>query len=185
VKIVGVGGGGSNAVNRMVEAGVQGVEFIAVNTDAQALQMSSAMRKIPIGGRNTRGLGAGGDPQQGERAAEISRDALTSAIAGADMVFLTAGLGGGTGDGPTELAAWIDWLFIAFPSTVKPSDRLVRYFRRTVKIWWDYALNYPHTHRNGEFQMNYEAANEETYEPEVVLEGVDEDGFAVYSGVKL
>src|ERR1700757_1002344 len=92
VKIVGVGGGGTNAVNRMVEAGVQGVEFIAVNTDAQALQMSSAMRKIPIGGRGARGLGAGGDPEQGERAAEISRDALTDALEGADMVFLTAGL---------------------------------------------------------------------------------------------
>src|ERR1051326_4888166 len=105
VKIVGVGGGGSNAVNRMVETGVQGVEFIAVNTDAQALHMSTAMRKIQIGGRSARGLGAGGDPQQGERAAEISRDALTSAIAGADMVFLTAGLGGGTGTGAAPIIA--------------------------------------------------------------------------------
>jgi len=105
VKIVGVGGGGSNAVNRMVETGVHGVEFIAVNTDAQALQMSTAMRKIPIGGRSARGLGAGGDPQQGERAAEISRDALTSAISGADMVFLTAGLGGGTGTGAAPIIA--------------------------------------------------------------------------------
>src|SRR5438105_6150717 len=105
VKIIGVGGGGSNAVNRMVESGVQGVEFIAVNTDAQALQMSSAMRKIPIGGRSAKGLGAGGDPQQGERAAEISRDALTEAIDGADMVFLTAGLGGGTGTGAAPIIA--------------------------------------------------------------------------------
>jgi cell division protein FtsZ len=105
VKIIGVGGGGSNAVNRMVETGVHGVEFIAVNTDAQALQMSTAMRKIQIGGRSARGLGAGGDPQQGERAAEISRDALTSAIAGADMVFLTAGLGGGTGTGAAPIIA--------------------------------------------------------------------------------
>lgn len=105
VKIIGVGGGGTNAVNRMVESGVHGVEFIAVNTDAQALQISTAMRKIPIGGRSARGLGAGGDPQQGERAAEISRDALTSAIAGADMVFLTAGLGGGTGTGATPIIA--------------------------------------------------------------------------------
>ncbi len=105
VKIVGVGGGGSNAVNRMVETGVHGVEFIAVNTDAQALQMSTAMRKIPIGGRAARGLGAGGDPQQGERAAEISRDALMSALAGADMVFLTAGLGGGTGTGAAPIIA--------------------------------------------------------------------------------
>src|SRR5579864_98711 len=105
VKIIGVGGGGSNAVNRMVETGVQGVEFIAVNTDAQALQMSSAMRKITIGGRSAKGLGAGGDPAQGERAAEISRDALTDAIEGADMVFLTAGLGGGTGTGAAPLIA--------------------------------------------------------------------------------
>jgi cell division protein FtsZ len=105
VKIVGVGGGGSNAVNRMVETGVTGVEFIAVNTDAQALHLSTAMRKIPIGGRSARGLGAGGDPQQGERAAEISRDALTSAITGADMVFLTAGLGGGTGTGAAPIIA--------------------------------------------------------------------------------
>jgi cell division protein FtsZ len=105
VKIIGVGGGGSNAVNRMVETGVHGVEFIAVNTDAQALHMSTAMRKIQIGGRSARGLGAGGDPQQGERAAEISRDALTSAILGADMVFLTAGLGGGTGTGAAPIIA--------------------------------------------------------------------------------
>jgi cell division protein FtsZ len=107
VKIIGVGGGGSNAVNRMVETGVQGVEFIAVNTDAQALQMSSAMRKIPIGGRAAKGLGAGGDPQQGERAAEISRDALTDAVEGADMIFLTAGLGGGTGTGAAPIIAEI------------------------------------------------------------------------------
>ena len=93
VKIIGVGGGGSNAVNRMVESGVQGVEFIAANTDVQALKLSPALRKIPIGGRSAKGLGAGGDPQQGERAAEISRDELTDVIEGADMVFLTAGLG--------------------------------------------------------------------------------------------
>ena len=105
VKIVGVGGGGTNAVNRMVETGVQGVEFIAINTDNQALQMSIASRKIPIGGRSAKGLGAGGDPQMGERAAEISRDALTEVIDGADMVFLTAGLGGGTGTGAAPLIA--------------------------------------------------------------------------------
>jgi cell division protein FtsZ len=105
VKIIGVGGGGSNAVNRMVEAGLQGVEFIAVNTDAQALQMSAAMRRIPIGGRSAKGLGAGGDPVQGERAAEISRDALNDAVEGADMVFLTAGLGGGTGTGAAPIIA--------------------------------------------------------------------------------
>ncbi len=105
VKIVGVGGGGTNAVNRMIEMGVQGVEFIAVNTDAQALQASGAMRKIVIGGRSTKGLGAGGDPGQGERAAEISRDTLNEALEGADMVFLTAGMGGGTGTGAAPVIA--------------------------------------------------------------------------------
>src|SRR5437868_10206137 len=89
----------------MVDTGVQGVEFIAVKTVAQELQMCTAMRKIPIGGRSAKGLGAGGDPQQGERAAEISRDALIDAIDGADMVFLTAGLGGGTGTGAAPVIA--------------------------------------------------------------------------------
>ncbi|HKH67454.1 MAG TPA: cell division protein FtsZ, partial [Reyranella sp.] len=107
VKIIGVGGGGTNVVNRMIETGVQGVEFIAVNTDAQALHGSAAVRKIPIGGRSAKGLGAGGDPGLGERAAEISRDALTDAIEGADMVFLTAGLGGGTGTGAAPVVAEI------------------------------------------------------------------------------
>ena len=107
VKIIGVGGAGTNAVNRMIETGVQGVEFVAVNTDAQALQMSSALNKIAIGGRSTKGLGAGGDPTQGERAAEISRDALTELVEGADMVFLTAGLGGGTGTGAAPIIAEI------------------------------------------------------------------------------
>jgi cell division protein FtsZ len=105
VKIVGVGGGGGNAVNRMVEAGVQGVEFIAVNTDAQALQMSAATHKLVMGGRNGRGLGAGGSPDQGERAAEISRDQISELLAGADMVFLTAGMGGGTGTGAAPVIA--------------------------------------------------------------------------------
>ncbi len=105
VKIVGVGGGGVNAVDRMVETGVQGVEFIAVNTDAQALQQSGALRKLVIGGRSSRGLGAGGNPDAGERAAEISRDGLVEALEGADMVFLTAGLGGGTGTGAAPVIA--------------------------------------------------------------------------------
>jgi cell division protein FtsZ len=105
VKIIGVGGGGTNAVNRMIETGVQGVEFVAVNTDAQALQMSTAVKKLAIGGRGTRGLGAGGDPTQGERAAEVSRDQLAEVVAGADMVFLTAGLGGGTGTGAAPIIA--------------------------------------------------------------------------------
>ena len=105
VKIVGVGGGGNNAVNRMIQAGVQGVEFLVVNTDAQALAASAALRKIQIGGRSARGLGAGGDPQAGARAAETSRDAIEEALDGADMVFITAGMGGGTGTGAGPLIA--------------------------------------------------------------------------------
>ncbi|MCL4369851.1 MAG: cell division protein FtsZ, partial [Chloroflexi bacterium] len=90
MKIVGVGGGGNNALNRMIEAGIRGVDFIAVNTDAQALEMSQATHKIAIGGKAMKRLGAGGDPMVGERAAEISRDQLEEALAGADMVFITA-----------------------------------------------------------------------------------------------
>jgi cell division protein FtsZ len=107
VKIVGVGGGGNNAVNRMVESGVQGVEFIAVNTDAQALQFSQALHKIMIGSRAARGLGAGGDPSVGARSAEISRDLLEDALFGADMVFITAGMGGGTGTGAAPVIAQV------------------------------------------------------------------------------
>jgi cell division protein FtsZ len=107
VKIVGVGGGGNNAVNRMVEAGVQGVEFIAVNTDAQAISMSTALHKIVIGSRTARGLGAGGDPSAGAKAAEISRDVLEEALVGSDMVFITAGMGGGTGTGAAPVIAQI------------------------------------------------------------------------------
>ena len=99
IKVVGVGGGGTNAVSRMVEAGLSGVEFIAVNTDAQALVMSEADVKIHIGSKETRGLGAGADPAVGEAAAQESRDELKEALKGADMVFVTAGEGGGTGTG--------------------------------------------------------------------------------------
>jgi cell division protein FtsZ len=99
IKVVGVGGGGSNAVNRMIEAGLRGCEFIAVNTDAQALLMSEADLKLHIGTRASRGLGAGADPQIGEEAAAESRDEIKEALKGADMVFITAGEGGGTGTG--------------------------------------------------------------------------------------
>src|SRR5207302_4884211 len=99
IKVVGVGGGGSNAVNRMISAGLRGVEFIAVNTDAQALALSNADKKIHIGGKLTRGLGAGGDPEIGRQAAEESREDLTEALEGADMIFVTSGMGGGTGTG--------------------------------------------------------------------------------------
>jgi cell division protein FtsZ len=105
IKVVGVGGGGTNAVNRMVDAGVSGVEFIAVNTDAQALLMCDADVKIQIGTVSTRGLGAGADPAVGQAAAEESRDELKEALKGADMVFVTAGEGGGTGTGGAPIVA--------------------------------------------------------------------------------
>jgi cell division protein FtsZ len=105
IKVVGVGGGGSNAVNRMVDAGLGGCEFIAVNTDAQALLMVDADVKMPIGSDVTRGLGAGADPSVGKSAAEESRDELKEALKGADMVFVTAGEGGGTGTGAAPTVA--------------------------------------------------------------------------------
>ena len=107
IKVVGVGGGGTNAVNRMVQAGVQGVEFIAVNTDRQALLMSDADQTIHIGEDLTRGLGAGANPEVGAQAAEESRDEIRQALAEADMVFVTAGEGGGTGTGAAPVIAQI------------------------------------------------------------------------------
>src|ERR1700761_309652 len=97
IKVIGVGGAGGAAINRMVDAGVENVEFIAVNTDAQALHHSKAHKKIHIGKDTTRGLGAGADPIIGQQAAQESRDEIRSAIEGADMVFVTIGSGGGTG----------------------------------------------------------------------------------------
>ena len=105
IKVVGVGGGGTNAVTRMVDAGLGGVEFIAVNTDAQALLMSDADVKIQIGSKATRGLGAGADPETGRAAAQESRDELKEALKGADMIFVTAGEGGGTGTGGAPIVA--------------------------------------------------------------------------------
>jgi cell division protein FtsZ len=105
IKVVGVGGGGTNAVNRMVDAGLSGVEFIAVNTDAQALGMCDADVKINIGAKVTRGLGAGADPAVGHAAGQESRDELKEALKGADMVFVTAGEGGGTGTGAAPVVA--------------------------------------------------------------------------------
>ncbi|HHZ16552.1 MAG TPA: cell division protein FtsZ [Peptococcaceae bacterium] len=105
IKVVGVGGGGSNAVNRMIESGLKGVEFIAINTDAQALYTSKAENKIQIGTKLTRGLGAGANPEIGFKAAEESRNDIVAAIKGADMVFVTAGMGGGTGTGAAPLVA--------------------------------------------------------------------------------
>ncbi len=105
IKVVGVGGGGTNAVNRMVDAGLKGVEFIAVNTDAQALQMCDADVKLQIGSQLTRGLGAGANPETGYAAANESRDELKETLKGADMVFVTAGEGGGTGTGAAPVIA--------------------------------------------------------------------------------
>ncbi|MCY1690552.1 cell division protein FtsZ [Exiguobacterium sp. SL14] len=107
IKVIGVGGGGSNAVNRMIEHGVQGVEFIAVNTDAQALNMSQADVKLQLGAKLTRGLGAGANPEIGKKATEESREQLTEILSGADMVFVTAGMGGGTGTGVAPVIAEI------------------------------------------------------------------------------
>jgi cell division protein FtsZ len=107
IKVVGVGGGGSNAVNRMVDAGLSGVDFIAANTDAQALLVIDADMKIHIGAESTRGLGAGANPEVGRSAAEESRDELKDALKGADMIFVTAGEGGGTGTGGAPIVAEI------------------------------------------------------------------------------
>lgn len=107
IKVIGVGGGGNNAVNRMIEHGVQGVEFIAVNTDAQALNLSKAEVKIQLGNKLTRGLGAGANPEIGRKAAEESKEQIEEALAGADMVFVTAGMGGGTGTGAAPIISQI------------------------------------------------------------------------------
>ncbi len=105
IKVVGVGGGGSNAVNRMIAEGLRGVDFIAVNTDGQALLMSEAPQRVRIGDKLTRGLGAGGNPEIGQKAAEESSEDLRDIIAGADMVFVTCGMGGGTGTGAAPIVA--------------------------------------------------------------------------------
>src|SRR5690625_4116811 len=107
IKVIGVGGGGNNAVNRMIEHGVEGVEFIATNTDAQALNMSKAEMKLQIGEKLTRGLGAGANPEIGKKAAEESREQIEEALQGADMIFVTAGMGGGTGTGAAPVIAQI------------------------------------------------------------------------------
>ena len=105
IKVIGIGGGGSNAVNRMIESGLEGVEFIAVNTDSQALLMSKSPKRMQIGEKLTRGLGAGARPEIGERAAQESRNDILEALRGSDMVFITAGMGGGTGTGAAPVVA--------------------------------------------------------------------------------
>ena len=105
IKVIGVGGGGNNAVNRMIDAGVSGVEFIAVNCDKQCLMLSKAEKRIQMGEKLTKGLGAGANPEIGEKAAEESRDQILESLKGADMVFVTAGMGGGTGTGAAHVVA--------------------------------------------------------------------------------
>ena len=107
IRVIGVGGGGNNAVNRMITAGLRGVEFISVNTDKQALFLSKANTKIQIGEKLTKGLGAGANPEIGEKAANESRDEIAQAVKGADMVFVTAGMGGGTGTGAAPVVAQV------------------------------------------------------------------------------
>ena len=107
IKVVGCGGGGSNAVNRMIEADIRDVDFIALNTDLQALNKSNAQTRLPIGQKLTQGLGAGGDPSIGEKAAEEDKEAIKSVLQGANMVFVTAGMGGGTGTGSAPVVARI------------------------------------------------------------------------------
>ena len=105
IKVIGVGGGGQNAVNRMIDEGIQGVEFISVNTDSQALMLSAAPGRVRIGDKLTKGLGSGGKPELGQRAAEESREEIGEIVKGADMVFVTAGMGGGTGSGAAPVIA--------------------------------------------------------------------------------
>ncbi|HMU84653.1 MAG TPA: cell division protein FtsZ, partial [Leptospiraceae bacterium] len=105
IKVVGVGGGGMNAVNRMIDAHLRGVEFLVINTDEQVLRKSRVETRIAIGQKTTRGMGAGGDPEIGLRAAQEDRDRLLQSLKGADMVFITAGMGGGTGTGAAPIIA--------------------------------------------------------------------------------
>ncbi len=121
IKVVGIGGGGVNAVNRMIEQGLKGVEFIAVNTDAQALLMSDADVKLDVGRELTRGLGAGADPEVGRKAAEDHKDEIEEVLKGADMVFVTAGEGGGTGTGGAPVVASIARKLGASPSVSSPA----------------------------------------------------------------
>ena len=107
IKVIGIGGGGSTAVSRMIEAGLRGVEFISVNTDAQALYLAKSERKLQIGEKLTKGLGAGANPEIGQQAAEESREEIKNILSGADMVFVTAGMGGGTGTGAAPVIAEI------------------------------------------------------------------------------
>ena len=128
IKVVGVGGGGGNAINRMIKSGLQGVEFWAINTDAQVLTLSETKNRVQIGAKVTRGLGCGADPAKGENAAEESKEEILKALDGADMVFITAGMGGGTGTGASPVIAQIakDVKALTIAVVSKPFPRLLR-----------------------------------------------------------
>src|SRR5918994_2059149 len=135
IKVVGIGGGGVNAVNRMIEVGLKGVEFIAINTDAQALLMSDADVKLDVGRELTRGLGAGANPEVGRQAAEDHADEIEEVLRGADMVFVTAGEGGGTGTGGAPVEAGIDALRDEVDTLIViPNDRLLSISDRNVSV---------------------------------------------------
>ena len=121
IRVIGVGGAGTNAVNRMVEADLKGVEFIAINTDSQALALSKAPQKIQIGDKLTKGLGAGANPEVGQRAAEESREEIAKIVKGSDLVFVTCGMGGGTGTGAAPVIAEIAREQASSPSASSPS----------------------------------------------------------------
>src|SRR3990172_6598848 len=120
IKVVGVGGGGCNAVNRMIEEGLQGVEFVAVNTDAQALMLAKASTRVRIGEKLTRGLGSGGNSEVGKKAADESAEELYEVLKGSDMVFITSGMGGGTGTGACPIVAQISKEVVALTIGVVP-----------------------------------------------------------------
>ena len=144
IKVVGVGGGGCNAVNRMIEVGLQGAQFIAVNTDKQALNKCNAETKIQIGEKLTRGLGAGGNPEIGQRSAEETIDAISDVIAGADMVFITAGMGGGTGTGAAPIIAKIskDMGILTVAVVTKPFTFEGQKRMRQAELGLSFLMNY-------------------------------------------
>ena len=134
IKVVGLGGGGSNAVTRMVRDGVDGVEFIAMNTDAQSLAITEAPTRIQLGEKLVRGLGAGGDHHVGQKAAEECRDEIKEVVNGAEMVFITAGMGGGTGTGSASVVAEVAKQSGALPSQSLPNPSVLK-----VHIAWHVA----------------------------------------------
>ena len=183
IKVVGVGGGGTNAVNRMVEAGIKGVEFIAVNTDRQALLLSDADKTIHIGEEITRGLGAGANPEVGCQAAEESRSEIREALADADMVFVTAGEGGGTGTGAAPVIAGISYEFLRLAgrsdspvvnllskpglwmqglTTKEPDDSMIQVAIAAVEAVFDWKAylreNFPETRKDPERNKSVDAA---------------------------